>query len=49
MDLDASRKKLTDKTKVIGWNNYFYNVTETTFKQACPSVTLFLGRGLNSE
>ena len=31
-DLDASRKKLTDRTKDIGWNNYFYNGTETTFK-----------------
>ena len=32
-DLDASRKKLTDRTKDIGWNNYFYNGIETTFKQ----------------
>ena len=35
MDLDASRKKLTDRTKDIGWNNYFYNGTETTFKHVC--------------
>ena len=33
LKLDASRKKLTDRTKDIGWKNYFYNGTETTFKQ----------------